>query len=130
MPVFTVDERERLRAALVSAAREDGRIVGAAHTGSAALGKADRWSDIDLALSVAPSARVDEVIGDWTTRMYREHGAVAHHDVRFGATVFRVFLLDSTLQVDVAFWRAEEFGAIGPTFQLVFGTATARPPAP
>jgi hypothetical protein len=41
-----------------------------------------------------------------------------------------VFLLANTLQVDRAFWRAAEFGAIAPTFQLLFGTATDRPFAP
>ena len=35
--VFTTEERERVREALVVAVRSDERIVGAAHTGSAAL---------------------------------------------------------------------------------------------
>jgi hypothetical protein len=34
------------------------------------------------------------------------------------------------LQVDIAFWRAEEFGAIGPHFRLIFGEAKpSRPEA-
>ena len=44
--------------------------------------------------------------------------------------MFRVFLLRTTLQVDVAFWRAEDFGAIGPNFQLIFGEAKTLPPLP
>lgn len=56
MPIFTAQERETLRAELVEAARKDGRIVGAAHTGSAAVGLEDRWSDIDLALCLVPDA--------------------------------------------------------------------------
>ena len=127
--LFTADERERLRESLVAAARSDERIVGAAHTGSAALGRADRWSDIDLALSVASGAAMDDVVADWTRRMYEEHGAVAHHDIWYGATRFRVFLLADTLQVDLAFWHEGEFGAIGPTFRLIFGTAATPPPA-
>lgn len=130
MPVFTPDERERLRDALVSAARDDERIVGAAHTGSAALGRVDRWSDIDLALSVAPGADVDRLVSDWTDRMYGEHGAVAHYDLRQGATLYRVFLLESTLQVDVAFWPAGEFGAVGPSFRLVFGSVVEHRAVP
>jgi predicted nucleotidyltransferase len=126
--VFTADERERLRESLVAAARNDERIVGAAHTGSAALGREDRWSDIDLALSVATGAAMDDVVADWTRRLYEQHGAVAHHDVWYGATRFRVFLLADTQQVDLAFWREGEFGAIGPTFRLIFGTP-AQPPA-
>lgn len=126
-PLFTPESRERLRDALVAAARDDERVVGAAHTGSAALGSADRWSDIDLALSVASNASMDDVVQTWTRRLYDEHGAVAHHDVWAGATRFRVFLLADTLQVDIAFWREGEFGAIGLTFRLIFGTPASRP---
>lgn len=132
--MFTPTERERLREALVSAARDDPRITGAALTGSAAVGREDRWSDIDLALCVAAEADTARVIADWTEGMYREHGAVHHLDVMRGVTLFRVFLLPSTLQVDLAFWSAAEFGATAPTFRLLFGTAnerpTASPPAP
>lgn len=125
--LFTPVERERLRAALVAAARSDPRITGAALTGSAATGREDRWSDIDLALCLDPDADAQALIGDWTARLDAE-GAVAHHDLRQGATVFRVFLLENTLQVDLAFWPAAEFGALGPSFRLLFGTAAERPP--
>ena len=126
--MFTPEEREQLVEDLVSAARADARITGAAVTGSAALGREDRWSDVDLALSVA--ADPEQVLAEWTDRMYREHAAVDHLEVVFGATVFRVFLLASTLQVDIAFWPKEDFGATGPTFRLLFGEANERPPTP
>ena len=41
-----------------------------------------------------------------------------------------LFLLASTLQVDLAFWLPSEFGAIGPSFRLIFGDANERAPAP
>jgi hypothetical protein len=126
--VFTPADRDRLRETLISAARADERITGAALTGSASLGAEDRWSDIDLALGVAPDADLTEVISDWTGQMYADHRAVHHLDVISGATVYRVFLLASTLQVDVAFAPAAEFGPIAPTFRLLFGTAAERPP--
>lgn len=126
--MFTPAEREGLREALVTAARDDPRISAAALTGSAALDGEDRWSDIDLALSVGDPGDVDGVVEDWSARMYGDHGALHHVDVWLGATRFRVFLLPSTLQVDIAFWSAAEFGAIGPSFRLVFGTAGERPP--
>lgn len=128
-PIFTPAERERLREALVSAAHADSRITGAAVTGSAAVSREDRWSDIDLALCVAAEADAAEVIADWTRGMYHKHAAVHHLDVMRGATLFRVFLLASTLQVDLAFWSAAEFGAVSPTFRLLFGTANERPMA-
>jgi len=129
--LFTPDERERLRDDLVAAARNDFNLCGAAHTGSAASSGLDRWSDIDLALCLKPEASHEQVIAEWTDRLYH-HGAVAHVDVMRGTTLFRVFLLKSTLQVDVAFWRAEDFGAIGPNFRLIFmrAGAEAKPPRP
>jgi len=129
---FTVAERSALRDALVSAARADDRITGAALTGSAAVDGEDEWSDIDLALQIA--AEVDAVLTDWTAMMYRDHDAVHHTDVWSRGTVYRVFLLASTLQVDIAFAPAAEFGALGPTFRLLFGEAVEQPawttPAP
>jgi hypothetical protein len=71
-------------------------------------------------------------VAEWTERLYRKHDAVAHVDVMRGATLFRVFLLGNTLQVDLAFWRAEDFAATGPKFLLVFGQAREpqHPPQP
>jgi predicted nucleotidyltransferase len=130
MVIFTPEERTRLREALLSAAHADPQIIGAAITGSAAVGREDRWSDIDLALCIAPTADASQVIANWTERMYENHNALEHLDVWRGDTLFRVFLLTNTLQVDLAFWSATEFGATGPTFRLVFGKANERPHIP
>jgi hypothetical protein len=127
--MFTPQERDRLRDALVAAAKTDGRIMSVALFGSAALGTADRWSDVDLTLGVAVSADLGRVMADWTDRLYAEHGAAEHLDIIVGATVYRVFLLASTLQVDIAFARGTAFGAAGPAFQLLFGTAHPQPPS-
>jgi predicted nucleotidyltransferase len=130
MVLFTPEERTRLREELILAARTDPQIIGAAITGSAAVGREDRWSDIDLALCLAPNADASQVIANWTERMYRDHNALEHLDVWRGDTLFRVFLLADTLQVDLAFWSATEFGATAPTFRLVFGKANERPHIP
>ncbi|HLJ83606.1 MAG TPA: hypothetical protein VKT51_05480 [Candidatus Eremiobacteraceae bacterium] len=130
--MFTPAERADLRDDLIASARADARIIGAALTGSAAADREDRWSDIDLAFGVAADADLDATIADWTGRMYAAHDAVHHLDVFRGATVYRVFLLANTLQVDLAFSPAPEFGAIAPSFRLIFGTAgdppAAKPP--
>jgi predicted nucleotidyltransferase len=128
--VYTVVDREQLRDGLLAAARADQRISGAALTGSEASGGEDEWSDIDLAFGIADADQLKQALADWTDLMYRKHGAVHHVDVVVGATVYRVFLLDNTLQVDIAFAPASEFGAIAPTFRLVFGTAVERAPQP
>ena len=127
--MFTTDEREQIRAKLVLAAQQDSRIVGAAHLGSAALGREDAWSDIDLALCLAGN-ETEGVVADWTSRLYDNHNAVTHYDVWHGGTLYRVFLLRNSLQIDISFWRAEEFGAIGPKFKLIFGVANAPRPVP
>ena len=62
--------------------------------------------------------------------MYREHRAVDHLDVRRGTILYRVFLLDSTLQLDLSFWPTDEFGATAPTFRLLFGEAVDKPHTP
>ena len=131
--MFTVEERTRLRSGLLEFAAGDQRISGAAITGSAVDEREDRWSDIDLAFGVWDTVELQEVLSDWTAHMYARHGALHHVDVMAGAWIYRVFLLKSTLQVDLAFVAASEFRALAPTFRLVFGEAKEPahlPPSP
>jgi hypothetical protein len=128
--MFTPETRERLREALVARAHSDDRIVAAAVVGSASVGREDRWSDIDLALGLAETAEMSEVMADWTEEMYRDHGTVHHLDVWRGPSCVRVFLLADTLQVDIAFRPPPDFRATSSTFRLLFGEAGDRPPAP
>lgn len=121
--MFTVQKREAVRRELLRAAQADPRITGGAITGSASVGKPDRWSDIDLAFGVRDASEVKSTLADFSERMYRDHAAIAHLDVLAGTWIYRVFLLPNTLQVDLAFAPAADFGARGPTFQLVFGEA-------
>jgi hypothetical protein len=113
----------------VYAAQADSRITGAAHLGSAAADRLDDWSDIDFALCLSRDAVVDDVVASWTARMYSDHEAVAHCDVRRGETLYRVFLLRNTLQVDLSFWPADRFRGTGPKFKLIFGIANEPQPS-
>jgi hypothetical protein len=126
--MFSRDEREHIRAALVYAAQADPNITGAAHLGSAAADRLDDWSDIDFALCLSRDAVVNDILASWTARMYNDHRAVAHCDVRRGETLYRVFLLQNTLQVDISFWPADSFRATGPRFKLIFGIANEPQP--
>jgi hypothetical protein len=121
--LFTPEERERLRAALLERAAKDQRISGAAITGSAAASREDRWSDVDLAFGVKDASELPSVLSDWTAHMYDRHLALHHLDVNAGAWIYRVFLLPSTLQVDLAFVPATEFRALAPSFRLMSGEA-------
>ena len=125
--MFTVQSRLRLESELLDRARADERISGAARFGSGALGVEDRWSDLDLAFGVREDADMEDVLADWTEFIRDRHGAVDTYDVRAGRSVYRVFLLADTLQVDLAFSPAPEFGARGPKFQLLHGEAVELP---
>jgi hypothetical protein len=132
--MFTAEERTLLRCQLLEYAADDQRISGAAITGSGAASNEDQWSDIDLAFGVKDDAELPKVLSDWTEYMYQQHSALHHMDLRAGAWIYRVFLLTSTLQVDLAFVSATEFQALAPTFRLMFGQAnqprTVPPPSP
>src|SRR5262249_48589716 len=123
--MFTAADRDRIRSELIESARSDARLTGAAITGSRATGQEDRWSDIDLAFGV--DGEVAAVLAHWTAHMYERHGALDHLDVAAGPWIYRVFLLASTLQVDLAFAPTADFGARTPAFQRVFGEAAALP---
>lgn len=132
--MFTPEERNELRSQLLSLARADRRISGAAITGSAAAGCEDQWSDIDLAFGVTGPDELAGVVADRTSFLYGQHGAVHHTDTHFGGWLYRSFLLANTLQIDLAFAPENEFRAFAPTFCLVFGKANEPqyipPPAP
>jgi hypothetical protein len=125
--VYTPEEREQLRTELLTLARADPRITGGAITGSATAGREDNYSDIDLAFGVRTPADVLAVLDDRSRWMRERCGAVDQLDLVVGAWVYRVFLLPSTLQVDIACVPQDQFGARAPTFKLVFGHATELP---
>ena len=128
--MFSEGERSGLRDQLVTAARADEQIDAAAVVGSGARDREDEWSDIDLALRLAADFSPEDVAGKWTARMYGAHGAVAHVDIWSGPTLFRVFLLASSLQVDLSFWPSDVFAASGGSFRLLFGHANEPAPSP
>ncbi len=131
--MFSVEDRERVRTRLLEQARADSRLVAAAAIGASA-GEGDRWSDLDLTFGVAHGTPVEEVLTDWTTAVESEFDAIVLFDLSVGSSIYRVFLLPGTLQVDLSFTPAAEFGALGPKFHLLFGEAVQRlvtpPPSP
>jgi hypothetical protein len=130
--MYTAVERDQLRAELIALARDDPRISGGALTGSASVGREDAFSDIDLAFGVRAPEDVRAVLDDRSAWMRTRYGAVDELDVKDGAWVYRVFLLPSTVQVDIACVPEAQFGPKAPTFRLLFGSATeiARPRQP
>lgn len=130
--LFTPAEREGIRAALIDRAREDPAIAGAALVGSAARDAEDDWSDVDLVLQLAPGADESAVVREWTDVVGELSPVADTFDLIAGGVRYRVFLLESSLQIDVSFWPFEQFRATGAPFRLLFGTpaAATEPPAP
>lgn len=128
--MFTVAERNAVRDRILEMAQADPRVTAGALTGSTAAGAEDEWSDLDLAFGIADGTGIEGVLDDWTEVFRRELGALHHWDLRSGPSIYRVFLLPSGLEIDVAVTPQQEFGARGPRFRLLFGTAREfEPPA-
>lgn len=131
--MFDPGDRARIRDELLDAARADPDITGAALVGSAARGAEDRWSDIDLVLQLDRGAHEPTVVERWTAAIRDRHGIADTLDVFAAGDVrYRVFLLPTSLQIDVSFWPHDLFRATEEGFALQFGTAAAptRAPAP
>ncbi len=128
--MFSVDDRDRARAHVLALARADRRVVAAAVVGGLAAGAGDRWSDLDLTFAVDDAVPVTDVLEDWTRTVAAELDAVHLFDLPAGAAIYRVFLLPGCLQVDLSFAPTSAFGARGPRFRLLFGSAVDVPQAP
>jgi predicted nucleotidyltransferase len=122
--VPTDRERQTAIDQLVALLSADDRIVAVVLVGSAAGGKTDRWSDVDLEVAVDGSADTSAVAADWVTRMYAEFEVAHHFEVSFGATLVRGFLLTGLLEVDLSFESVNELSVWEPA-RLLFDRAGA-----
>ena len=128
--MFTTAQRDAVRDRILELAQADARVTAGALTGSAALGAADAWSDIDLAFGIADGSPIVAVLADWTAVFRGEWGVLHHWDLRSESSIYRVFLLPSGLEVDVAVTPQADFGARGPQFRPLFGSTRQLEPAP
>jgi hypothetical protein len=131
--LFSIEDRNQIRDHVLQLAASDARVVAGAVVGSLALSEGDRWSDLDLTFAVAEDVPVPDVLEDWTRNLVKEFDAVQLFDLPSGASIYRVFLLPGCLQFDLSFTPASKFGASGPKFKLLFGSAVekafAQPPS-
>jgi predicted nucleotidyltransferase len=126
--MFTAEERDRVRMRLLDLAASDDSVVGAAITGSLAVGGGDEWSDVDLAFGIR--GEIGPALERWTGILYAELGALHHWDLPFASSIYRVFLLPDWLEVDIAFTPEADFGPRGPTWRTVFGEPIEPGPSP
>jgi hypothetical protein len=125
--MFSIEDRNHVRDYVLQLAASDARIVAGAVVGSLALSEGDRWSDLDLTFAVAEDVPLPDVLEDWTRNLVKEFDAVHLFDLPSGASIYRVFLLPGCLQFDLSFTPASQFGASGPKFKLLFGSAMEKP---
>jgi hypothetical protein len=128
--MFSVSDRDRVRDRVLQLAAGDARVVAGAVVGSLALGEGDRWSDLDLTFAVADGLPLGDVLEDWTRTLVAEFDAAHLFDLPSGPSIYRVFLLPGCLQFDLSFTPAAQFGATGPKFRILFGSAVERSHAP
>ena len=128
--VFTVEERNRIRDRILEIAKSDERIVAGAVVGSLATGEGDRWSDLDLTFGVSPENQTLDVLDRLRRPLVREFSAVPLFDLPHRESVFRVFLLQGCLQVDLSVTPASSFGPNGPKFKMLFGDYKENPAIP
>jgi hypothetical protein len=120
--MFDVLEREGIRDQLIAHARVEPETVGAALVGSGARGQEDEWSDIDLVLQLADHADEAAVVARWTKWIDAQFSTADTLDVMAGGVRYRVFLLSSSLQIDLSFFPHRKFRATENSFTLLFGS--------
>jgi len=128
--MFSISDRDRVRDRVLQLAASDSRVVAGAVVGSLALDEGDLWSDLDLTFAVADNVPMFEVLDDWTGTLAAEFDAAHLFDLPSGPSIYRVFLLPGCLQFDLSFTPAAKFGATGPKFRMLFGSAVERSHAP
>lgn len=88
------------------------------------------WSDIDIAFGVRTGSDIAEVMDAFTAAVGQRHPIADRFDIHIATWAIRVFWLDSTLQIDLAFVPESDFCAIGPSFKLLLGACQDRPHLP
>jgi predicted nucleotidyltransferase len=106
--LFTPEERDAAAARLLELLRQDERVERAELSGSGVSGYTDRWSDVDLFVTVAEGVDQREVADSWIARVYEALPVVHHFAVAFGDHHVRGFLLENLLELDIGFQPAAE----------------------
>lgn len=128
--MFTAKQRDYVRNYILEMAQTDSRVTGGALIGSLAAGTGDNWSDIDITFGIAAGNAIETVLDGWTQVLGRDFGVLSHFDLRSGSSIYRVLLLPDGLEIDLSVTPEAEFGARGPNFQRLFGSARQQEHAP
>ncbi len=126
MASFTATERTLVFERVLEIAKADTRVTGGAVVGSIASNKEDELSDIDITFGVKNEIKPEEVLNEWTKLLHAEFNIVHFFDIRHATAIYRVFLFPNCLELDLSVVPENDFGAIAPDFQLLFGKSNER----
>jgi predicted nucleotidyltransferase len=105
--LYTPEQRDEVANRVLALLREDERIERAELSGSGTTGYTDRWSDVDVFVTVANGVDQQEVADSWIARLYEAMPVVHHFAVAFGDHHVRGFLLENLLELDIGFQPAD-----------------------
>lgn len=114
MTLFQPQDRDELLTRTIAMLEADQRLEGAVIDGSIGAGRADRWSDVDIACVVTEEVDCPTVTAEWVGRIYDEHSVAHHYEVAFESTLVRGFLLERGLVLDLSFTPASDFRIWAP----------------
>ncbi|MEP7266208.1 MAG: hypothetical protein ABI844_17695 [Saprospiraceae bacterium] len=123
MASFTTKERTLVYERVLEIAKSDARVTGGAVVGSIANKKEDALSDIDLTFGIKNNIRPEHVLHDWTELLNIEFNTIHYFDIRHASAIYRVLLFPNCLELDLSVVPENDFGAITPNFQLLFGNS-------
>lgn len=121
---MSLKRQETIRGTVLTMAAEDPAILGAAVTGSHARGVADQWSDIDLFFGYVSGSTFADTAESWTHKLDEQFGVAHYFDLASNDAVYRAFLLDEGMELDIGFADNSNFRSVpGEAFDVVFGTS-------
>ena len=130
MASFTTTERTLVYERVLEIAKTDARVTGGAVVGSIASNKADELSDIDITFGIKNGIEPEQVLNEWTELLNVEFNVVHFFDIRHATAIYRVFLFPNCLELDLSVVPENDFGAIAPNFQLLFGNSNKPKDSP
>jgi hypothetical protein len=128
--VFSISERDCVQAWLQDRFATAPAVHAFALTGSTALRKHDRWSDIDIFVGIDDSRSLRDFLDESERELHERFGVAHWWDLPSGDWLYRVHLLENGLEVDLGVSHQSDFAAGGPQFRLLKGSANRAPASP
>jgi hypothetical protein len=114
MALFSASDRDAALGRALELLEADSRVEAAVITGSIGAGRADRWSDFDLAAVLGEGVDPDQFATEWDAIAYREWAVAHHYATAFGSSLVRGYVLRNGLLADLGFTPIGDFSVWAP----------------